>query len=441
MGKGLLAALVSALALATASCGGADVRTPDAAARQVVAGPPLLALVSSGTTARLQWLDRATLRAVASRGELAVGLHDFPWAFSPDRRRLVLGSGRTSSLVFVEVESLRRLGRLETEGFIAALVWPRPDVVLVVENLGQEWVRVAVVDPQVPTVRQRVVVASRASVLTAARVPDGLALLLGGAASLRPVELVVVTADGSLRRAVVDQIPGGFIGLERAEDGVVRFAHPALAVSPDGRRAVVLGGAGPVADIDLATMTIRYHALTSAASPLGRLRDWLEPQARADGGGHPVSGWERIARWLPAGILVTGSDTTPTSDGKGQHSRPAGLRLIDPDSWQERTIAHEFSFFMTGGGRAVATGNDTQPAILDLDSGEGISIGARLAGRGGMQFAGRYLYLGLEDEYRPHTVAIIDNEDGRVVARPRAPGWVSVVDPARPHLCWCYADP
>lgn len=396
-------------------------------------------LVGSGTTAELQWLDRLTLRPVKSRTKLAVGLHDFPWAFSPDRRRLVLGSGRTSSLVSVDVESLRRLGRLETEGFVAALVWPRPDAILVVET-GQERVRVAVVDPHTLTVRKRVAVSSRASVLTVARVADGLALLLGGWASLGPVELAVVTADGSLRKARVEEILGGFIGLESTKDGIVRFAYPALAVSPDESRAVVIGGTGPVAEIDLETMTVRYHTLARTASLLGRLREWLEPQARAKGD-HPVSGWERIARWLPVGILVTGSNITPTPDGKGQQSRPAGLQLIDPDSWHERTIADEFSVFMTGGGKAVATGSETHPALLELDEASGVSIGEPLPERVGMQFAGRILYLGLENEDRPHTVSIIDSEDGRVVARPRAPGWVSLLEPDDPHLCWCNAEP
>jgi hypothetical protein len=42
-----------------------------------------------------------------------VGLHDIPHAFSPDSALLALGSGRTPSIVVVDVQAMRQIGKLE----------------------------------------------------------------------------------------------------------------------------------------------------------------------------------------------------------------------------------------------------------------------------------------------------------------------------------------
>ena len=198
-------------------------------------------------------------------------------------------------------------------------------------------------------------------------------------------------------------------------------------------------GEDAVAVVDLHTMSVAYHATEPSLSALERLRRWVAPAARADGGG-PVAGRHRLARWLAPGILVSGSDTSPTPDGGSQQSRPAGLRLIDPVTWESRPLGEAYTSFATSGGRVLATGDRERPRIYLVDR-DGLVPTVELPERGGLTLVGDRVYVGLGDEYRPHRVAVYDARDAQLLTRARAPGWVSVLDPERPHVCWCDADP
>ncbi len=93
----------SSAALAVSLPGGAATPPPS----------PVLALIGNGTTESLAWLDPATLRPAAGRrSQVYVGLHDIPHAFSPDGSLLAMGSGRTSSVVVVDLARMRFVGRL-----------------------------------------------------------------------------------------------------------------------------------------------------------------------------------------------------------------------------------------------------------------------------------------------------------------------------------------
>jgi hypothetical protein len=71
---------------------------------------------------------------------------------------------------------------------------------------------------------------------------------------------------------------------------------------------------------------------------LGRLHDWLEPQARAKADQGPT----RQAVWLGRGLLaVTGFDAHAGVDprgGQAEWQTPAGLKLIDTRAWSVRTL-------------------------------------------------------------------------------------------------------
>ena len=56
-----------------------------------------------------------------------------------------------------------------------------------------------------------------------------------------------------------------------------------LAVSPDGRRALVVPGGARVLEVDLRTLAVAERELSEPVSLLGRLRSWLEPAALAKG--------------------------------------------------------------------------------------------------------------------------------------------------------------
>ena len=71
----------------------------------------MLALIGNGTTESLARLHPAKLRPVAGRrSQVYVGLHDIPHAFSPDGSLLAIGSGRTSSVVVVDLVRMRIVG-------------------------------------------------------------------------------------------------------------------------------------------------------------------------------------------------------------------------------------------------------------------------------------------------------------------------------------------
>lgn len=102
-------------------------------------------------------------------------------------------------------------------------------------------------------------------------------------------------------------------------------------------RAFVVRAGAPVAEIDLQTLHVRYHSLSEPISFLGRLHDWLEPEAEAK----TIAGPARQAFWLGNGLLaVTGSDNHATTGpgGEQQWETAAGLKLIDTRNWSIRTL-------------------------------------------------------------------------------------------------------
>ena len=77
-----------------------------------------------------------------------------------------------------------------------------------------------------------------------------------------------------------------------------------MVVDPDGRRAYVVSRGSSVAEVDVATMTARYHAV------VGR--------QLGDAATREVS-------WLDGGKLV--------ASGRDTAGRPAGVSVIDTESW------------------------------------------------------------------------------------------------------------
>lgn len=258
----------------------------------------------------------------------------FGWSFSPDRASLVLGGFRPV-LRFVDAVSLRRLGDLELggKGTVVATAWPTPRRVLAAVQQRPGTLRLVVVDPVARRVLVSRPLAPKSEVVDAASSSRGLALLLAPPASVGPARLVVAGADGtvtSLRFDAIDagtrmkQVPSGSAPAE------LRWL-PGLAVDPNGRRAFVVGGGAPVAEVDLESMQVAYHRLAEPVSLFGRLREWLEPPAFAKGASEgPV----RTVHWLGDGLLaVSGWDARGT-----ENPVAAGLKLIDTRAWSVRTL-------------------------------------------------------------------------------------------------------
>ena len=201
---------------------------------------PVLALIGNGTTESLAWLDPATLRPVAGRrSQVYVGLHDIPHAFSPDGSLLAMGSGRTSSVVVVDLARMRIVGRLKTR-FTAALEWISPQRLVLIESNRSSPLSAWVV--QVEQGRLRIVerlALPAASELTAMSTAGGsIVLLLSPRGELGHARLAVVDVNG-VRTVTLEHVAAGSTVPEPNDpQSIVHFARPGLAVDAVGEPRV-----------------------------------------------------------------------------------------------------------------------------------------------------------------------------------------------------------
>jgi hypothetical protein len=371
---------MAALAVATAFASSAS--PPHAAT-----GPAFGAISSSGSLVALRGrlgvragknalalvrVSPSTFRVQTGRRVL-LGDRASAWSYSPDGSRLVLADSTLFGwLRFVDVARMRALGdlRLNAGGFVRATGWLGPDRLVAVASYEQQTTLV-LVDP----VRRRVL-ASRelpGSFEELARSGDRAAVLLSPWRGIGPATLAVVDRSGAVRTAEVGRINIGTEPFDHERISVIRFAHSGLAVDPASGRAFVVGAVPPVAEIDLATLAVRYHDLTRKASFLARLRSWIDPAAQAKGA---PDGPSRSARWLGDGMLaVWGHDSHGSVLGNDIRwsQTPAGLSLVDTRDWSVRTIDSTASEALPAG-----SGLLTWSSLWDSDvgkmSGTGLSL-------------------------------------------------------------------
>ncbi|MGH3072779.1 MAG: hypothetical protein ACRDNB_10995 [Gaiellaceae bacterium] len=387
---------------------------------------PALAIVADGgfELARVEPSSLARLPG----GTVPLGRSAFAWAFSADRTKVAVGG--QDGLQFVDVSAMRLLGRMSmarrfevaSNGGVATffgvqpLAWLTPRRVLVLAPPHE----LLVVDPG----RRRVIARKELGgwVGRIERTGTRLVLLVHAPERIAPARLVVADASGALRSVRVDRIVAGS-RLEDAATHRTRSMTPGLAVDPSRERAYVVGAAGTVAEIPLATLRVVYREPSRPRSLLGRLHAWLEPEAQGKAG----SGAHRDALWLGNGLLaVSGSDSmVVTSNGRlAQTSSPAGLKLIDTRSWTIRTLDERASSFVYSSGLLLASG-----VTFRANAAEGIGVVAyeldgtrRLSLFEGepLQWAGAaggYGYVPARAG-EPRGVRIVDLADGSVVLRP-----------------------
>jgi hypothetical protein len=296
-------------------------------------GPrPVLGIYGNSTAkARLAWFDPSTLAKLPGR-QVALAGHTWPWAFSPDRARLVLaGSDDAKQLRFVSARTMRVLGQvpLRYAGDVRYVRWVGSDRVLALVQ-GYFDGTILVVDGA----RRRIVRASKLEDRVAydvARYADGFAVLLGKANGVSPAAVAVVDADGNVR---VVEVPGISVGTNQPGDAAFETRRPGFAVDPAGGRAFIVDADFSIAEVKLDTLTIAYH---------GRSTRSLAKN---------VNGPTRQAHWLGNGMLaVAGVDYH--GDEKGT---AVGLRLIETRDWSRRMIAANVASFQAVDGMLVGTG-------------------------------------------------------------------------------------
>jgi len=435
---------VLALLLATAGCSGERASAPDTteatssvtvASDATATRPAVLALLWEGQRAQLARLNPVTLRPIGRKVEVADGA---VLAVAPDGEivaltsTVVTGPGGTSDraeLLLVDLSAMRPVGKeleLPEAGWVGGTIWERPGRLILL--LGGEPPHVVTVDPHGPRVLRTQPLTGR---LVATDAKAGrLAALLAPATRIGPARLVVVEASGAVRTVALPEIVAGWEPLDHPEDEyATRQRIPGLAVSPDGKRAVVVPAGGRVAEVELDSLRVSYHDLSEPVSLLGRLRNWLEPEAQAK----VTEGPDRYARWLGDHyVAVTGMDNHGLSEGELDAS-PAGLRLIDTRDWSVRTLSDEATGIIVVRDLLLGFGG---PYAADA-GGEGIGLRAfGVDGEERFHVLGSVL-VGWVDTawpygYVPHAndetkVDVVDLRTGRLVTTASTDGYVSVV--------------
>jgi hypothetical protein len=384
----------------------------------VASTPPkdlLLGVVSSDETGTLVRLDPTTLRALKGP-RVALGGHGGPWDFSPDGSQIAFAGKRGVRLV--DAERLRALGDLEATPGIGDMAWPEPRRLLLVS--GFEWERAGmqleVLDPVAGRTVARTHVDGRLA--DATEIPQGLVLLLAPRRGIGPARLVVFPADGDVRSIELARVEAGWRSEPVTEEVVVdHYQTPGVAFDPEQSRAYVVSAANVVAEIEIETMTVRYHTLHPERSPARRLLEWLDPAAAAKGAS---DGSLRRALWLGNGRLaVFGWDDHAAPDGGEQTTAPAGVSVVDTADWSIRMLvdgASEadvagdtllvYAYVFGAGSRGVGLHGLTLDGerrfhVLDDDAVAGLTV------------VGRHAYVTLETGWCG--LAVIDVTPGRVV--------------------------
>jgi len=228
-------------------------------------------------------LDPLTLKPLGT--PVLIGEYHYAWSFSPDRSQLAVAisapaaGGRVGRVGIRIVDLARMEVAVDVSTGIAAeaLGWLKPTRLVAALQTGE----VVVVDTTTGAILHRsrlprpVDVHLAPQAATAAR--NGLVILLEAHDRRGPVHLAVADTEGGLRTVSLER--------KRLDDPQATFGATSrrarLAVDAEGERALVVGPRGGGAEVDLATMRVRYRPEAAAISHPETVRElpdggWLE---------------------------------------------------------------------------------------------------------------------------------------------------------------------
>ena len=402
------------------------VESRQSAERDVDRGRLLGIVRRSEGTGFLTELDRLSLKPLTRR-RVAVGTYGSLAVFSPDGSKLALaGRDATDGLQLVDVARMRRRGVVRPGGELSAAGWLRPNRLAAVVWTPRRLYRV-LIDPLRRRIVERRVMRGPTWVADAGRSRRRLVVLLAPPASIGSARLAVIDGEGRVRTALLAEVHAG---VEHESGQPARVLKPALAVDPVRERAYVVTAGSLMAEVELASLRVRYQSVTEPRSLAGRLRGWLEPEAAAKG---PAERVVRNALWLGVDRLaVTGVDDHVEEKVGGRPrevSVPAGLKLIDARTRTVRTLDERTSNVAFTGRTLLAFTfpMEAVPRALREIGLTGYSPNGRrlfrlFAGKPVIELtaAGRYAYAWVWA--RGDRVFVVDTISGRIArALPTAP--------------------
>jgi len=320
------------------------------------------------------------------------------WSFSGDRTRLVLANERPA-LRLVDLRRMEREGDVLLPALAVHTAWLGRSRIVAVTSRDGRLGAVAV------DANSRRVVATRrlgrGTVVRMARARSTLALLVAPGGSVGPMRLVTLTAALTVRSVSLPATRGGFGGSAASgQPGTFRHRLPGLALDRSGERVFVVGDGEPVAEVDLRSLTARYH-----------------PRRTLSASSKSLEGPTIEARWLGGGLLAVAGWRSAGFDASTRESlrEPLGLTVIDTRNWSERTIDPEAGTFKAVGatlvtyddGRGVLGYGFAGAERFRLFEGEKAFVVLALGGR---------LYVATE-RTSVGSLMLVDARDGRVVGR------------------------
>lgn len=376
-------------------------------------GAPLLAIVDHspyGRAGTLVRLDPRTLRRLPGPA-VALGAFEDGWSFSPDRHELVAGFanpscvGGESALRVIDTERMRTLAdvSLLPNGTVEATTWIDATHVLAVvqasDCLKDTGTIVFTVDAAAHRVMRRTRIPGE--VVGVAPAAHRLVLLLAPRNAIGTASLAVLDSRRGLRRVALRGIRAGVVSpaVVSGSSTPPRSVVPALAADGSSR-AFVVTATGVAAEVDLATLRIKWRVLRQVRS-------------LAKGPTGPL----RTAVWLPNGRLaLTGWNFSTTAQ-----ATPIGLELVDTRTWRFARIASGISTISASSGVLFAAPSSAGGLTAYSPAGRRLY---RLFPRRGVWFwgtAGGAGYLEV-DLRRPSMTAVFDVATGRVMRTLAAPG-------------------
>ncbi len=267
MGRRILAGtIIAAFLLVPFACAG---KKSKSAGERVFRFTPYLSARGVEAT-KLEPIDPITLRRIPGRqvklGDWTGTVWPFPWVhragvIGPDRRTLALGGGNFGEIMFVDLSRLGRAGTMRLAARDRRSVqigsWPRRDRLIATTGEPTEQYEEAphelfFVNPRTRRVLRRRNLHGTIEGVGQPRNGD-LVLLLAPHERVGAARLVVASADLRVRTVTLGRIRAGTTKRDNY--------RPALILDDAGRRALVIDARGPIAEIDLASLRIRYHDL------------------------------------------------------------------------------------------------------------------------------------------------------------------------------------